>query len=136
MPAALARAAIVGTSPPSDFDMYQIHMPFPSNAVPLGATVLWRAIGIGGRIRTGPQVGEGGPAVPRRLACPLGGLAVTATTNPWALKRIATPVKRPFRPPCGRRGKTTIVVPATKCLPWTTRSPPACTERLLAQSVR
>src|ERR1700716_3915268 len=36
-PAACARAAIAGTLPPLDWLMYQIHMPWPSNAVPLTA---------------------------------------------------------------------------------------------------
>jgi hypothetical protein len=33
-PAAWACAAIAATLPPSDLLMYQIHMPWPSNAVP------------------------------------------------------------------------------------------------------
>src|SRR5689334_21064708 len=43
MPCRAASAAIWSTSPPLDFDTYQIHMPSPSKAVPVG----WGSVGCG-----------------------------------------------------------------------------------------
>ncbi len=47
-PAACACAAIAATEPPSDLLRYQIHMPWPSNAVPLTAALLTGGGSVGG----------------------------------------------------------------------------------------
>ena len=52
-PAAWAWATIEATLPPSDWLMYQIHMPWPSKAVPLAAV----AVGAGDGVTSGGGAG-------------------------------------------------------------------------------
>src|SRR6478736_4776763 len=84
-PAALARAAMASRSPPSDLPTYQIHMPLPSNGVPLGAA----AVGGGGGFTTwiGPKVFDLRPRLSITRIRPEPAEGGTTTISPERLLR-------------------------------------------------
>src|ERR1700730_4424794 len=118
-PAACARATIDGTLPPLDWLMYQIHIPWPSNAVPLTAPAPPEAavggfFGAGGcRARWTTGIGPKGPAwrglevstMMRPECAPLGTVAIRPSgvwrrREPGELRLIRAPKAR---------GKTTTI---------------------------
>src|SRR5919197_1535667 len=84
-PAAFARAAIASRSPPSDLSRYQIHIPLPSNGVPLGSAGV---IG-GGGLTTwiGPYAFDLRPSRSSTRMRPEPALSGTTTTRPERLLR-------------------------------------------------
>src|SRR4051794_34537678 len=84
-PAAFARAVIASRSPPSDLLRYQIHIPLPSNTVPLACG----AITGGGGLTTwiGPKALERRPTLSTPRIRPDPAAGGTTTTSPCLLLR-------------------------------------------------
>src|SRR4051812_35596022 len=84
-PAALARAAMASRSPPSDLSTYQIHIPLPSNGVPLGSGAVGGGVGL--TTWTGPYAFERRPSLSITRMRPEPAAGGTTTTRPERLLR-------------------------------------------------
>src|SRR3954463_9590245 len=91
-PAAFARAVIASRSPPSDLSTYQIHMPLPSNAVPLGRAPVTG----GGALTTwiGPNALERRPKRSTTRMRPEPAAGGATTIRPWRLLRSFDVINR------------------------------------------
>src|SRR4029077_11077972 len=132
-PDACARATIAATSPPLEALTYQIHIPWPSKAVPLIAGVsgagtrcvtggrrAWRKIVIG------PYELEWRPCASSTMIRPECALVGTATTNPLPdVRSRAAGELLEMRAPAVRG--TAITIPAFSPTPTTASVPPADT---------
>src|SRR5437773_12173890 len=93
MPSACARVAIASRSPPSDLFRYQIHIPLPSKAVPLGGGGVNGGGGLTTRI--GPNVLERRPKRSTTRMRPDLAAGGTTTISPLLLLRSFEVIVRP-----------------------------------------